>query len=70
MNKTWEPLLCGNERLVHDAMFSMKKRGGTITAITSFHRKFNKNSVIVAVQGLEAKGLVKYDNLSQEYTLV
>ena len=70
MNKTWEPLIWGNERLIYDAMASMNNKGGSIVAITNFHHKFKRSKVEVAIQGLETNGLVKYDNTLQEYTLV
>lgn len=70
MNKTWEPLIWGNERLVYDAMASMNNRGGSIVAITEFHHKFKKNKVKAAVQGLESKGLVEFDYSLHGYVLI
>jgi len=51
-------------------MASINNRGGSIVAITNFHHKFKRSKVKIAIQCLETKGLVKYDNTLQAYTLV
>jgi len=70
MNNTWDPILFGNERLVHDAMYCMKDKGGDLKQITNFHSKFKKPKVKMAIKGLVDKGLVLYNRSLQKYVLV